>query len=106
MLVGELEYEDILERKELKHFKGNITMVNGNANGNLSGDLEEVYEQTYFPFTTHLMLTAFMFFMAIIVMNLLFGLAVTDVQVYTLKLHIYLSYHERLTHIYNESMFL
>ena len=83
MLVGELEYEDILERKELKHFKGSITMQSDTNSGKLSGDLEEIYEQTYFPFTTHIMLTAFMFFMAIIVMNLLFGLAVTDVQVHT-----------------------
>lgn len=84
MLVGELEYEDILERKELKYFNGNISMSK-NISGTLSGDLEEVYEQTFFPFTTHLMLTMFMFFMAIIVMNLLFGLAVTDVQVYRIN---------------------
>ena len=83
MLVGELEYEEILERRELKHFNGTMSMQSRTNNGSLSGDLEEVYEQTYFPFTTHLMLTAFMFFMSIIVMNLLFGLAVTDVQVRT-----------------------
>ena len=83
MLVGELEYEEILEHKELKHFNGIINLQPHMKTGNLSGDLEEKYEQTYFPFTTHLMLTAFMFFMAIIVMNLLFGLAVTDVQVQT-----------------------
>ena len=82
MLVGEMEYEDILERKELKTFNGSIFLSNQNK-GSISGDLNEEYEQTYFVGTTHIMMTAFMFFMSIIVMNLLFGLAVTDVQVET-----------------------
>ena len=76
MLVGELDYENILERKELKTLTGDI--VDGKI---VNGQLHEESEQTYFPFTTHLIMTFFMFFMAIIVMNLLFGLAVTDVQV-------------------------
>ena len=76
MLVGEMEYEYILERKELTGFNGSIT-----ADNKIGGDLKEEYWQTYFIGTTHIMMTLFMFFMSIIVMNLLFGLAVTDVQV-------------------------
>ena len=76
MLIGELEYEDMLERTNLKM---NATIINGT----IDTQLEDVFEQTYFPVTTHLIMTFFMFFMAIIVINLLFGLAVTDVQVYT-----------------------
>ena len=76
MLVGEMEYEDILERKELTGFNGSITQ-----DEKIGGDLKEEYLQTYFIVTTHIMMTLFMFFMSIIVMNLLFGLAVTDVQV-------------------------
>ena len=76
MLIGELEYEDMLERTNLKM---NTTIINGT----IDTQLEDVFEQTYFPVTTHLIMTFFMFFMAIIVINLLFGLAVTDVQVYT-----------------------
>ena len=76
MLIGELEYEDMLERTNLRM---NTTIINGT----IDTQLEDVFEQTYFPVTTHLIMTFFMFFMAIIVINLLFGLAVTDVQVYT-----------------------
>ena len=76
MLIGELEYEDMLERTNLKM---NTSIINGT----IDTQLEDVFEQTYFPVTTHLIMTFFMFFMAIIVINLLFGLAVTDVQVYT-----------------------
>ena len=76
MLIGELEYEDMLERT---NYRLNTTIINGSINA----ELEDVFEQTYFPVTTHLIMTFFMFFMAIIVINLLFGLAVTDVQVYT-----------------------
>ena len=75
MLIGELEYEDMLERTNLQM---NATIINGT----IDTQLEDVFEQTYFPVTTHLIMTFFMFFMAIIVINLLFGLAVTDVQVY------------------------
>ena len=81
MLVGEMEYEDILERQELETFNGTLTEKNGRKI--ISGSLNEEYIQTYFIGTTHIMMTAFMFFMSIIVMNLLFGLAVTDVQVNT-----------------------
>ena len=83
MLVGEMEYEDILERQELETFNGTLTKRNGKDI--ISGSLNEEYIQTYFIGTTHIMMTAFMFFMSIIVMNLLFGLAVTDVQVNTQK---------------------
>ena len=83
MLVGEMEYEDILERQELETFNGTITARNGKQI--ISGSLNENYIQTYFIGTTHIMMTAFMFFMSIIVMNLLFGLAVTDVQVSTVN---------------------
>ena len=82
MLVGELDYENMFEREELKRFSGNITLSNNKKTGSLNGSLHEEFEQTYFPVTSHVLMTCFMFFMAIIVMNLLFGLAVTDVQVH------------------------
>ena len=85
MLIGELEHEDMLERTNYRlNTTINGAIINGTIiNGRINTELEDVFEQTYFPVTTHLILTFFMFFMAIIVINLLFGLAVTDVQVYT-----------------------
>ena len=59
MLVGEMEYEDILERKELTGFNGSI--IN---NEKIGGELKEEYVQTYFIGTTHIMMTLFMFFMS------------------------------------------
>ena len=81
MLVGELDYEDMLERNDLKNITGKMVRNDNNEFILTDVTIEEVFEQTYFPITTHLVMTMFMFFMAIIVMNLLFGLAVTDVQV-------------------------
>ena len=81
MLVGELDYEDMLERNDLKNITGKMVRNDNNEFILTNVTIEEVFEQTYFPITTHLVMTMFMFFMAIIVMNLLFGLAVTDVQV-------------------------
>ena len=89
MLVGELDYENMFEREELTHFSGNITLHDNKKTGSLNGSLHEEFEQTYFPFTSHVLMTLFMFFMAIIVMNLLFGLAVTDVQVQDSKIYRY-----------------
>ena len=78
MLIGELEYDDLLENKNLV-MNGNITDVNGTQH--INATLEEQLDRTTFPFTAHVIVSFFMFFMAIIVINLLFGLAVTDVQV-------------------------
>ena len=51
------------------------------SNGNITARIEENPVQTYFPITSHIFVTIFIFFVTIIMINLLFGLAVTDVQV-------------------------
>ena len=50
-------------------------------NGNITAKIEHKLQQVYFPVTANIFVTLFIFFMAIIMINLLFGLAVTDVQV-------------------------
>ena len=83
MLIGELEYDDMVENSQ-SHLVGNLT-------GSVSGEnfiaelnnvsIEDVATQLPFPGTDHLFIGIFVFFMTIIMINLLFGLAVSDVQV-------------------------
>ena len=54
------------------------TISNGR---NFTAHVDEMPGQIYFPITAHIFVTIFIFFVAIIMINLLFGLAVTDVQV-------------------------
>ena len=74
MMLGELEYEDIYlpPRNTI-----NLTIVNNTV----IGDIEDGVKATFFPFTAHAALLIFVIFVSIILMNLLFGLAVADVQV-------------------------
>lgn len=53
-------------------------IVNGS---HITAQIEHKLQQVYFPVTANIFVTLFIFFMAIIMINLLFGLAVTDVQV-------------------------
>ena len=73
-MLGELEYEDIYlpPRNTI-----NLTIVNNTV----IGDIEDGVKATFFPFTAHAALLIFVIFVSIILMNLLFGLAVADVQV-------------------------
>ena len=83
MLIGELEYDDMVENKQSR--------LVGNMTGSVSGDtfvaelknvsIEGEATQLPFPVTDHLFIFLFVFFMTIIMINLLFGLAVSDVQV-------------------------
>ncbi len=52
------------------------------SNGSeITAQIEETPGPIYFPATAHIFVTMFIFFVTIIMINLLFGLAVTDVQV-------------------------
>ena len=84
MLIGELEYDDMVENSK-SHLIGNLT-------GSISNDkiifaelknvsIEDKATQLPFPVTDHIFIGIFVFFMTIIMINLLFGLAVSDVQV-------------------------
>ena len=74
MMLGELEYDDL-------YYPENHT-INLNINGSVAnGTLEEHVISQYFPFTAHLLVTFFILLVSIVIMNLLFGLAVTDIQV-------------------------
>ena len=83
MLIGELEYDDMVENKQSR--------LVGNMTGSVSSDtfvaelknvsIEGEATQLPFPGTDHVFIFAFVFFMTIIMINLLFGLAVSDVQV-------------------------
>ena len=83
MLIGELEYDDMVENSQ-SHLVGNLTgSVSG---GNFIAELKNISindeaTQLPFPITDHVFIGIFVFFMTIIMINLLFGLAVSDVQV-------------------------
>ena len=83
MMLGELEYEDI-------YYPQKDTINLTIHNNTISGVIEDGFKTQYFPFTAHVVLLTFIIFVSIIVMNLLFGLAVTDVQV-KLKLILHLN---------------
>ena len=74
MMLEELEYEDLYypQRHTI-----NLTITNNTVVGEIGDDVKT----QHFPFTAHLIVLIFIIFVSLIVMNLLFGLAVTDVQV-------------------------
>ena len=74
MMLGELEYEDI-------YYPPRDTINLAIINNTIVGDIEDGVKTIYFPFTAHIALLIFVIFVSIILMNLLFGLAVADVQV-------------------------
>ena len=84
MMSGELEYNNLIYRQsqniELERHK-----INGEDgkkevifNGTMSVNTET--DNLMFPFTGHLLLGGFVFFVTIILMNLLVGIAIADVQ--------------------------
>ena len=83
MLSGELEYEEMVENNE-QGLIGNITgiVINNKTFAEIK-DVNITSEPTALPFpvSDHLFIGIFVFFMSIIMINLLFGLAVSDVQV-------------------------
>ena len=85
MLIGELEYDDMVEQRESK-LKGMFIANFTNGNNSLIASLDDIEIADrelpiLFAFTDHLLIGIFIFFMSIIMINLLFGLAVTNVQV-------------------------
>jgi hypothetical protein len=87
MMTGELEYNDLYyPQKEyitvLHPVSGQAAAASGFTSYNAS--IEEKELQQFFPVTAHLVLTAFILVVSIVIMNLLFGMAVSDVQVKTL----------------------
>ena len=76
MLIGELEYDDLLENKNLRV----IGTVDLNGTGHINATLEEELDRTTFPFTAHVIVSFFMFFMAIIVINLQHMATLTEMK--------------------------
>ena len=70
MMIGELEYDDLMHSTD-------ETLVN--ENGTLS--IESELQDQYYRISVHFLMLLFIVLFSIIIMNLLFGLAVTDVQV-------------------------
>ena len=75
MMLGELEYDELYypQKQTL-----NLTIDDTVAYGEI---VQETQSQ-FFPFTAHILVTVFILLVSIIIMNLLFGLAVTDIQVH------------------------
>ena len=76
MMTGEIEYNDLYYPQ-----KNVIRLVNDTSTGGLVGEIDEEPVPQFFPLTAHAVLTVFIIIVAIIIMNLLFGMAVSDVQV-------------------------
>jgi len=74
MMLGELEYDELYyPQDQYISLRFNDSFVRGKI------EMETVKQ--YFPFTAHILVTLFILLVSIIIMNLLFGLAVTDIQV-------------------------
>lgn len=71
MMLGELEYDDLYYPERL------VLRFNNNTGRD---ELHSEVTPQLFPFTAHILVTIFIVFVSIIIMNLLFGLAVADIQ--------------------------
>jgi hypothetical protein len=71
MMLGELEYDDLYYPQR----------VVANSNGSAWTTIDEEIEPQYFPFTSQILVAIFILMVSFIIMNLLFGLAVADIQV-------------------------
>ena len=69
--MGEVEYDEILTPNKLE----------GTLNDN-NITIDEINEGAYFPIASQIIAAAFILSLSIIIMNLLFGLAVADIQVH------------------------
>ena len=70
-MIGELEYDDLMYSTEEK------IKITGNGTANIISDVQN----QYYPFSAYFLMFLFIILFSIIIMNLLFGLAVNDVQV-------------------------
>ena len=71
MMIGELEYDDLMYSTEEK------IEITGNGTADIISDVQN----QYYPFSAYFLMFLFIILFSIIIMNLLFGLAVNDVQV-------------------------
>ena len=78
MMLGELEYDDLMYSDEQKIVLNQIPNSN---NTKITGAIISQVQSQYYPVAAHLLILVFIILFSIIIMNLLFGLAVTDVQV-------------------------
>ena len=77
MMIGELEYDDLMyNTDETIEFSNN-----GNHSLNITGNVESEIQEQFYPFSAYFLMLLFIILFSIIIMNLLFGLAVSDVQV-------------------------
>ncbi len=76
MMTGEIDYNSLYYPTNQKI---NLSV---DANGSLTGQgaIEEVPANQIFPLTGHFLLAVFIVIVSIVIMNLLFGMAVSDVQ--------------------------
>ena len=76
MMTGELEYNDLYYASYWD------IEINNTAHSNetIHGVLKEGTQEQIFPFTGHALLTIFILVVSLIIMNMLFGMAVKDVQ--------------------------
>ena len=82
-MLGELEYNELYYPKD-QVISLNLSsgIINGSTLGGIvTGSIEEMTKSQFFPVTAHLLVLFFVVLVSIVIMNLLFGLAVTDVQV-------------------------
>lgn len=78
MMTGEIEYNDLYYPQRDTIFL-NITQTNNSETHGI-GYIDDEDIPQYFPITAHAILTIFIIVVAIVIMNLLFGMAVSDVQ--------------------------
>ena len=76
MMTGELGYNSLYYPEELEL---NMTLAD-NASGIVHGEILQETRSMLFPLTPHLLLALFLALVSIVIMNLLFGIAVSDVQ--------------------------
>ena len=77
MMIGELEYDDLMYNTDQTIAFSN----NGNHSLNITGNVESEIQEQFYPFSAYFLMLLFIILFSIIIMNLLFGLAVSDVQV-------------------------
>lgn len=77
MMTGEIEYNDLYypQRQRI------VLNKTPSAEQDFTGYLQEEDLPQNFPFTAHIVLAIFIIIVSIVIMNLLFGMAVSDVQV-------------------------
>ena len=71
MMMGEIEYNDL-------YYPDKTFITFTNATHAVEDSDPEI---NFFPMTAHMVLTIFILIVSIVIMNLLFGMAVSDVQV-------------------------